>query len=441
MIMKKLVIIDNDTVSVKALADIVSREGFVVFKAYNGVEGLETIRSHLPDVAIVDLFMPGIDGIRLCSYLKTYVEFERTKVIALSPLTLDETYAIMNVDADVYIAKGYIMDVADNVLRSLKLLESGTHQVPREDRAFGFEGRSPRVVVEELLLDRKHHENIMYNVGDGILEINARDVVTNVNPAAQRIIRKEEMHIVGHDISDVLGKRYDGQFQEILQRLRTSVKPINIEMTIMYEKKTLDFNFANILTTENRYSGSLMIFQDVTYLTDRIRELTLLNDVGRVLTSTLDFNEVLHIVMSQIQKIMGVEAVSLLLVENETKDLIFEVALGMAAPSIKNKRLAAGKGIVGWVAKTGKSLLIPDVYADPRFDRSIDESTGFKTQSMLCVPLKIRNEVIGVIQVINRGNDEPFNEDNMYLLSSISMYASIAIEHANLYQELHEKQH
>ena len=112
----------------------------------------------------------------------------------------------------------------------------------------------------------------------------------------------------------------------------------------------------------------------------------------------------------------------------------------MAGPSIKHKRLSAGQGIVGWVAKTGKSLLIPDVYADPRFDRSIDESTGFRTQSMICVPLKIRNEVIGVVQVINRGNDEPFNENNMYLLSSISMYASIAIEHANLYQELHERQ-
>ena len=295
------------------------------------------------------------------------------------------------------------------------------------------------VVVEELLTDRRHYETVMYNVGDGILEINENDVVTYINPAAQKIIRKQEMDVVGHDISDVLNKRYDGEFQEILQRLKAAKKSFNVEMTIAYEKKSLDFNFTNILFDENTYRGSLMIFQDVSYLTERIRELTLLNEVGRVLTSTLDFNQVLHIVMSQIQRIMGVEAVSLLLVEKESKDLIFEVALGMAGPSIKNKRLRAGQGIVGWVAKKGKPLLLPDVYADPRFDRSIDESTGFKTRSMICVPLKIRNEVIGIIQVINHGDDEPFNEDNMYLLSSISMYASIAIEHANLYQELHER--
>ena len=439
--MKKIAIIDNDQASVKALADIVSREGYVVFKAYDGVEGLETIRAHLPEFVIVDLFMPGIDGVRLCRYLKTEQEFSGMKVIILSPLTDKETYTVMNVKADLYIAKGYIMDVADNLLRGLRLLAVGSLSDALESRSFGFEGRSPRVVVEELLDERQHFETILHNVGDGILEISANDTIIFVNPAAKEMIRKEEMQVIGRDISDVLGKRYDGQFQEILLRLKSATKPINIEMTLMYEKRTLDFNFANILSQQNnKYAGALMIFQDVSYLTNRIRELTLLNDVGRVLTSTLDFKEVLHIVMGQIQKIMGVEAISLLLVEKKSKDLIFEVVLGMAAPSIKQKRLAAGKGIVGWVARTGKPLLIPDVYADPRFDRSIDESTGFKTQSMICVPLKIRNEVIGVIQVINHSHDEPFNEDNMYLLSSISMYASIAIEHANLYQELRKNE-
>lgn len=439
--MKKIAIIDNDQASVKALADIVSREGYVVFKAYDGVEGLETIRAHLPEFVIVDLFMPGIDGVRLCRYLKTEQEFSGMKVIILSPLTDKETYTVMNVKADLYIAKGYIMDVADNLLRGLRLLAVGSLSDALESRSFGFEGRSPRVVVEELLDDRQHFETLLHNVGDGILEISANDTIIFVNPAAKEMIRKEEMQVIGRDISDVLGKRYDGQFQEILLRLKSATKPINIEMTLMYEKRTLDFNFANILSQQNnKYAGALMIFQDVSYLTNRIRELTLLNDVGRVLTSTLDFKEVLHIVMGQIQKIMGVEAISLLLVEKKSKDLIFEVVLGMAAPSIKQKRLAAGKGIVGWVARTGKPLLIPDVYADPRFDRSIDESTGFKTQSMICVPLKIRNEVIGVIQVINHSHDEPFNEDNMYLLSSISMYASIAIEHANLYQELRKNE-
>ncbi|GAK60985.1 diguanylate cyclase with GAF sensor [Candidatus Vecturithrix granuli] len=437
--MRKVAIIDNDRVSVEALANIMIQEGYAVIKAYNGLEGFSIIRSHVPEIVVLDLFMPGIDGIRLHRYLKTEPQFETIKTIVLSPLTLEETLAIMDTSADFYIAKGYIMDVADNVMRSLRLFQDEQRKISSEDRTMGFEGRSPRVVVEELLAERRHYEAIMHNVGDGILEIDSENIVTYINPAGKEIIRKQEMNIVGHHVADVLGKRYDGQFQEILQKLKTAASQINMEIPLMYGKMTLDFSFANILSENSTYIGSLLIFQDVTYLTERIRELTLLNDVGRLLTSTLDFNEVLHILMSQIQRILGVEAISLLLVEKETKDLIFEVALGMAGTSIKNKRLSSGKGIVGWVAKTGKPLLIPDVYADPRFDRSIDESTGFKTRSMICVPLKIRNEVIGVIQVINHGDDDPFTEDNMYLLSSISMYASIAIEHANLYQELHRE--
>jgi PAS domain S-box-containing protein len=437
--MKKIVIVDNDKVSVEALTNILIQQGYTVFKAYNGIEGLEVIRTHTPDAVLLDLFMPGIDGIRLCCYLRQYPEFEGIKIIVLSPLTLNETQNIMEVEADIYIAKGYMMDVANNTIRSLQLLQNQRWGLSPEDRMLGFEGRSPRVVVEELLSGRRHYETIMHNVGDGILEIDADNIVIYVNPAAKEIIQKSELRIVGHNVADVLGKRYDGQFQEILQRLKVAKTPINMQMSAVYARKTLDFNFANLFSEEDRYIGSLVIFQDVTYMTERIRELTLLNDVGRLLTSTLDFNQVLHILMSQIQKILGVEAVSLLLVEKETKDLIFEVALGVAAPEIKQKRLSAGQGIVGWVAKKGKPLLLPDVYADPRFDRSIDDSTGFITKSMICVPLKIRNEVIGVIQVINHGDDEPFTEDNLYLLSSISMYASIAIEHANLYQELHRE--
>jgi PAS domain S-box-containing protein len=434
--MKKIVIVDNDKLSIEALANVLTREGYTIHKAYNGVEGLDLVRDLRPDFVLLDLFMPEIDGRRLCHYLKTEEEFTKIRVIILSPLTLEGTMKFMDIDADAYVAKGYIMDVADNVLRILRVLTTETQSILPEDLALGFEGRSPRVVVAELLEERKHYETILYNVGDGILEVDANDLVTYVNPAGKNIIKKPELSIIGRDLVDVLGKRYDGQFQEILYKLKSSKASTNQQIVITYREKTLDINFANIVSEEKGYIGALLIFQDVTYLTEKIRELTLLNDVGRLLTSTLDFNEVLHILMSQIQKIMRVEAVSLLLVEKETKALVFEVALGIASDTLENRKLSTDKGIVGWVAKTGKPVLIPDVSVDSRFDRTLDESTGFVTRSMICVPLKIRDEVIGVIQVLNHEDGRPFTEDNMYLLSSISMYASIAIEHANLYQEL-----
>ena len=78
--MKKIVIIDNDRLSVEALTNVLGREGYTIHKAYDGVTGLESIRSHAPDVVLLDLFMPAIDGIRLCRYLKTDEKFSGIKV-------------------------------------------------------------------------------------------------------------------------------------------------------------------------------------------------------------------------------------------------------------------------------------------------------------------------------------------------------------------------
>lgn len=437
---RKIVIVDNDKLSVEALANVLVRDGYSVQKAYDGVTGLEMIRGLKPEVVLLDMFMPEIDGLRIAHYIKTEAEFEAVKLIILSPLTFDETVRFLEVNADAYVAKGYIMDMADNVARILRILATAREQIaPQPELALGFEGRNPRVVVAELLEERKHFQDILYTVGDGIVETNANDLVTYANPAALAIIKKPELKVIGHNLADVLGKRYDGQFQELMMKLKHTPGRTTQRTPITYDDKTLELNLSNILSMENEYQGTLLILQDVTYLTEKIRELSLLNDVGHLLTSTLDFNEVLHLLMSQIQKIMRVEAVSLLLVEQGTKDLIFEVALGIASNSMEKQKLAAGKGIVGWVAKSGKSVLIPDVTIDPRFDRSFDESTGFVTKSMICVPLKIRNDVIGVIQVLNHEDGRPFNEDNVHLLSSISMYASIAIEHANLYQERYKR--
>ena len=104
--------------------------------------------------------------------------------------------------SDIYIAKGYIMDVADNALRSIRILQDGGRKIAPEDRALGFEGRSPRVVVEELLDERQHYEAIMHNVGDGIIETDDRHVVVYVNPAGRRIINKPEMNMIGNNIAE-----------------------------------------------------------------------------------------------------------------------------------------------------------------------------------------------------------------------------------------------
>src|SRR3989344_1795929 len=120
--------------------------------------------------------------------------------------------------------------------------------------------------------------------------------------------------------------------------------------------------------------------------------LTALNEVGKALTSSLDLDEILNIVMDKIGKLLSPQNWSLLLLDEKKNELKFE--------------LVVGEGVAGWVAMERKPLIIPDVNKDPRFYKKVDEISNFTTKSIICVPLIAREKCLGVIELINVGRDK-----------------------------------
>jgi diguanylate cyclase (GGDEF)-like protein len=104
---------------------------------------------------------------------------------------------------------------------------------------------------------------------------------------------------------------------------------------------------------------------------------------------------------------------------------------------LKNVRLKVGEGIAGWVAKHGEQLVVPDVAADPRFAKRIDESTQWETQSIICVPLRSKLRVLGVIQLVNVDMSQ-FSGQEVFFLQSLCDYAAIAIENARWVERIQE---
>ena len=107
----------------------------------------------------------------------------------------------------------------------------------------------------------------------------------------------------------------------------------------------------------------------VAELEKKIRELTVFHEIGKALTSTLNLNQVLQVIMEKISTLFQPDSWSLLLVDEQTGELYFEIAIGKAAESLKEVRLKPGEGIAGWVATQGEPLVLPDAYADKRFAR------------------------------------------------------------------------
>jgi signal transduction histidine kinase len=165
----------------------------------------------------------------------------------------------------------------------------------------------------------------------------------------------------------------------------------------------------------------------------RALEVAVINDVAQTLTSTLDLNEVLTRMMEQIEGMLNVEAGALLLVDPPTGDLVFQTGLGEAnrTGTIKPFRLPRWRGIAGKVALTSKPALLLEIEPDkPDF---IAQQLQIHPRNILCAPLILRDQVIGVLQVMNKKSGH-FTENDQRLLDSIASFAAIAIENARLHQ-------
>jgi diguanylate cyclase (GGDEF)-like protein len=167
-------------------------------------------------------------------------------------------------------------------------------------------------------------------------------------------------------------------------------------------------------------------------------ELETLIDIGKALTSHLTLNDVYRVVMQKVSNLLRPQAWSLLIVDERTRELSFEIVVSPAAAQLQGTRLQPGEGIAGWVAENGLPLLVPEVAKDERFASHIDQRIGFVTHSIVCVPLISRQRTIGVIQLLNGLGQGEFSEQDQRILATIADFTAIAIENSRLMAKVHD---
>lgn len=172
-------------------------------------------------------------------------------------------------------------------------------------------------------------------------------------------------------------------------------------------------------------------------LEKKVRQLETLMNLSSLINSTLHTGEIRNRAIEAATRLVNASAGSLLLVDQGTGELFFEVAVGGRGDVLKEIRLESGQGIAGWVAETGQPAIVHDVQSDPRFFRAADDKSSFHTRDMICVPVKTKDRILGVLQVINK-REGAFDEQDQEGLLALANQIAGAIENANLYSELKE---
>lgn len=165
--------------------------------------------------------------------------------------------------------------------------------------------------------------------------------------------------------------------------------------------------------------------------------LELLLEVGRLLSSKLELPELLVSVLSLASRVVNAETASLLLLDERTQELYFDVALGLGEEASR-MRLKVGQGIAGTVAATRRPEIINEVQKDPRWSAAMDHQSGFTTRSILAVPIVLKGRLLGVVEAINK-NGGVFDEADRAAFDAFASQAAVAIDNARLFASLREE--
>lgn len=185
--------------------------------------------------------------------------------------------------------------------------------------------------------------------------------------------------------------------------------------------------------------------KQITTLENRLRqkekEIYSIQRIGKALSSTLHLDELLALIMQEINTLMNADRSTLYVADHERQEIWSKIAL---KAEVKEIRQQFGKGISGVVAATGQTINIPDAYNDERFDPSTDKRTGYRTRSILCMPVweplsqGEQRQIIGVVQLLNKA-DGHFTAEDEALLEALASQVAISIANARLYHRLEKK--
>jgi len=271
----------------------------------------------------------------------------------------------------------------------------------------------------ELPAVKKHLNIVLEKISEGIIGITSDGRINYANAAALSFFNISEENLLGSNLAEMFTGDDRQKVLKLLRETGEQPKTITSDSPLSLNEHRVTLKILPINSDE---LTRIIILNDVTEqerLEEKIRlcvlELKLLNQASQALNSSLNLDHVLVTVLEEVRGLMDVVGSSIWLTDAETGDLICRQATGAYGETLRGWRLAAGEGLAGWVARHGKSLISQDTYTDKRHYKEVDLCIGRDMHSVLTVPLRIKGDVIGAVQVVDMEAGR-FEETDLKLL-------------------------
>jgi PAS domain S-box-containing protein len=416
-----VLIVDDDRDFTCSLVDILETRGYHVEIAHSVQGGREKAETFDAQVALLDIRLGRNSGIDLIPHLK-----EARPGILCVMMT---AYAAM--DSAIEAIHGGAYDYLQKPLNIQHLLAT-------LDRCFEkLQLEHEKAATEKALRESEvKHRLLLSSIQSPILALDREMTILYCNDAYAKFAGKPIAELAGRNLTALFPDfEHNKLYDAYMQALETG------ETHQVEDRFTNRYLHARIYPTP---WGILTIAEDVTErvqaenaIRQRNRELALLNRVGQELAATFDLQQITDQALRQVIETIGAEGASVWLQDEEQEGgLVCWASLSTDQyRSSTNLRLGPGQGVAGWAVQTGESVIVPSAPDDPRFFRGVDELTGFRTTSLLAVPLQVRGAVIGVLEVVNKLSGD-FDAQDLILVEALAASTAIAIDNARLVEVL-----
>jgi signal transduction histidine kinase/ActR/RegA family two-component response regulator len=460
----RILIVDDDQDLVLSLVDILASRGYQVEVAHSAKNSREKAEVFDPQVVLLDIRLGHDNGIDLIAQLK-----ERRPSIFCVMMTayaaMDTAIEALHRGAYDYLQKPldvrYLLATLERCFERLRLerekaaAEEGLRESEERYRIL-FENAPVSLWVEDLSAVKTYIDNLrsagirdfetyFENHPEAVAECAMLVEVVDVNQFTVEMYQaaSKERLLVGLD--RIFTVESYSAFREQLVAIadgETRSEAETVNRTLEGEERHVVLRWFVAPGHAESLSRVFLSLNDITSwvrveeaLRQRNRELALLNRVGRALNSTLDLDQVLVTVLEEVRRLLDIVACSIWLTDPETGELVCQQAIGPVGETVRGWRLAPGEGLAGWVAHSGESLIVPDTQTEERYFHGVARQTGMTLRSILSVPLRVKDNTIGVLQVMDTAVDR-FSPTDLTLLEPLAASAAIAIDNARLVEAL-----